>query len=77
MFENTDGQYPRQVNFQRDDDEVRFVLDQHAEMDYYSARLELTIYHTRDEHDNHYATHVIKMYRYSDSNKTEDIIKCA
>ena len=26
-----------QVNFQRDDDEVRSVLDQHAEMDFYSA----------------------------------------
>ena len=23
--------------FQRDDDEVRFVLDQHAELDFYSA----------------------------------------
>jgi hypothetical protein len=27
-----------QVNFQQDDDEVRFVLDQHAELDFYSAR---------------------------------------
>jgi len=26
-----------QVNFQWDDDEVRFVLDQHAESDFYSA----------------------------------------
>jgi hypothetical protein len=26
-----------QVNFERDDDEVRFVLDQHAELDFYSA----------------------------------------
>jgi hypothetical protein len=26
-----------QVNFQCDDDEVRFVLDQHAELDFYSA----------------------------------------
>ena len=26
-----------QVNFQRDDNEVRFVLDQHAELDFYSA----------------------------------------
>jgi hypothetical protein len=25
------------VNFQWDDDEVRFVLDQHAELDFYSA----------------------------------------
>ena len=25
------------VNFQWDDDDVRFVLDQHAELDYYSA----------------------------------------
>jgi hypothetical protein len=25
-----------QVNFHRDDDEVRFVLDQHAELDFYS-----------------------------------------
>ena len=25
-----------QVNFQLDDDEVRFVLDQHAELDFYS-----------------------------------------
>ena len=28
-----------QVNFQRDDDEVRFVLDQHADLDFYSAFL--------------------------------------
>jgi hypothetical protein len=27
----------KQVNFQWDDDEVRFVLDQHAELDFYSA----------------------------------------
>ena len=26
-----------QVNYQWDDDEVRFVLDQHAELDFYSA----------------------------------------
>jgi hypothetical protein len=26
-----------QVNFQWDDDEVRFVFDQHAELDFYSA----------------------------------------
>ena len=26
-----------QVNFQLDDDEVRFVLDQHALLDFYSA----------------------------------------
>jgi hypothetical protein len=26
-----------QVNFQWDDDEVRFVLDQHVELDFYSA----------------------------------------
>ena len=26
-----------QVNYQWDDDEVRFVLDQHAEFDFYSA----------------------------------------
>jgi hypothetical protein len=26
-----------QVNFQWDNDEVRFVLDQHAELDFYSA----------------------------------------
>jgi len=26
-----------QVNFQWNDDEVRFVLDQHAELDFYSA----------------------------------------
>ena len=26
-----------QFFFQRDDDEVRFVLDQHAELDFYSA----------------------------------------
>jgi hypothetical protein len=26
-----------QVNFQLDDDEVRFVLDQHAKLDFYSA----------------------------------------
>jgi hypothetical protein len=28
-----------QVNFQEDDDEVPFVLDQHAEFDFYSASL--------------------------------------
>jgi hypothetical protein len=28
-----------QVNFQWDDDDVRFVLDQHAELDFYSASL--------------------------------------
>ena len=27
----------REVNFQWDDDEVHFVLDQHAELDFYSA----------------------------------------
>jgi hypothetical protein len=27
----------KQVNFQWEDDEVRFVLDQHAELDFYSA----------------------------------------
>ena len=26
-----------QVNFQRDNDELRFILDQHAELDSYSA----------------------------------------
>jgi hypothetical protein len=26
-----------QINFQGDDDEVRFVPDQHAELDFYSA----------------------------------------
>jgi hypothetical protein len=32
------GHYgPEQVNFQWDDDGVRFVLDQHAELDFYSA----------------------------------------
>jgi hypothetical protein len=29
--------WPEQVNFQLDDDEVRFVLDQHAELDFYSV----------------------------------------
>ena len=28
---------PEQVNFQWEDDEVHFVLDQHAELDFYSA----------------------------------------
>jgi hypothetical protein len=27
----------KKCNFQWDDDEVRFVLDQHADVDYYSA----------------------------------------
>jgi hypothetical protein len=27
----------RTINFQWDDDEVRFVLDQHTELDFYSA----------------------------------------
>jgi len=26
-----------QVNYQWDDDEIRFVLDQHAELDFYNA----------------------------------------
>jgi len=30
-----------QVNFERDDDEVRFNLDQRAELDFYSARVTL------------------------------------
>jgi hypothetical protein len=30
--------WQEQVNFQWDDEEVRFVLDQHAEFDFYSAR---------------------------------------
>ena len=29
--------YHGENNFQRDDDEVRFVLDQHDELDFYSA----------------------------------------
>jgi hypothetical protein len=29
--------WQEQVNFQWDDDEVRFVLDQHTELDFYSA----------------------------------------
>ena len=29
--------WQEQVNFQWDDDEIRFVLDQHAELDFYSA----------------------------------------
>ena len=29
--------WSEQVNFQLEDDEVRFVLDQHAELDFYSA----------------------------------------
>ena len=29
--------WQEQVNFQWDDDEVRFVLDQHAELDFYIA----------------------------------------
>ena len=29
--------WPQQVNFQWDDDEVRFVLDKHAELGFHSA----------------------------------------
>jgi hypothetical protein len=29
--------WQEQINFQWDDDEVRFVLDQHAELDFHSA----------------------------------------
>jgi hypothetical protein len=29
--------WQEQVNFQWDDDEVRFVLDKHTELDFYSA----------------------------------------
>jgi hypothetical protein len=47
-----------------DDDEVRFVLDQHAELDFYSASLtqaglESTIYRTRGEHAKHYTTDAV------------------
>ena len=105
-----------QVNFQWDDDEVRFVLDQHTELDCYSASslkqqsadrhvaplghvilipsdqslfflfnaaclpekqqisicivfgmtrpgLEPTIYRTRGEHSNHYATDAVRIIR--------------
>jgi hypothetical protein len=91
-----------QVNFQWDDDEVHFVLDQHAEFDFYSASslkqqstdrhvvplrhmlfllnaaclvekqqipileslvsrpgLKPTIYRTRGNHANHYATNAV------------------
>jgi hypothetical protein len=34
----SDISWREQVNFQWDYDEVRFVLDQHAELDFYSAR---------------------------------------
>jgi hypothetical protein len=37
MFTNFSAiSWREQVNFQLDDDEVRFVLDQHAELDFYS-----------------------------------------
>jgi len=32
-----------QVNYQWDDDEVRFVLDQHAELDFHNASSETTV----------------------------------
>ena len=39
MFTNFSAiSWREQVNYQLDDDEVRFVLDQHAELDCYSAR---------------------------------------
>ena len=38
MFSNFSAiSWQEQVNFQLDDDEVRFVLDEHAELDLYSA----------------------------------------
>ena len=36
-FNSTNLSRREQVNFQWDDDEVRFVLDQHSELDFYSA----------------------------------------
>ena len=104
-----------QVNFHWDDDDVCFILDQHAELDFYGVnslkqesadrhvaplghiilipsqpvfalspqccvlsreatntnlivfgltrpRLEPTVYHTRGEHANHYATDAVCMY---------------
>jgi hypothetical protein len=37
VFSATCISWRKQVNFQWDDDEVRFVLDLHAELDFYSA----------------------------------------
>jgi hypothetical protein len=34
-----------QVNFQWDDNDVRFVLDQHAELDFFSANMQISAYH--------------------------------
>ena len=34
--------WPEQVNFQYDDDEVQFVLDQHPELDFYSEGITLS-----------------------------------
>ena len=39
QFFTTCISWREQVNFQLDDDEVRFVLDQHAELDFNSASL--------------------------------------
>jgi hypothetical protein len=33
----SDISWQEKINFQWNDDEVRFVLDQHAELDFYSA----------------------------------------
>ena len=64
----------KQVNFQWNDDEVHFVLEQYAQLDSYSASSlkqqsvdrhvtplghEPTIYRTRGEHANHYTTNAV------------------
>ena len=38
MFQLYHGENGEPVSFQWDDDEVRLVLDQHAELDFYRAR---------------------------------------
>jgi len=37
IFQLYNGKIEEQVNFQWYDDEVRFVLDQHADLDFYSS----------------------------------------
>ena len=44
-----------QVNFQWDDDDVRFVLDQHAYLDFYSASS--LKQQSDDRHITHTGTH--------------------
>ena len=44
MFQSNFGFDTQTLHFQWDDDEVRFVLDQHAELELYSPRVDLSLH---------------------------------